>query len=89
MAQISVTIKYLTAKNGKNNLEAVKARIDTNVRVDDFLDALKNSIKDLGRNQQLFLSVDANEKLDDLSVKDGDTIVIMPKTTDPIIIIER
>ena len=89
MSQITVNIKYIVTRNGRSSIETKKAKIDTGARVDDFLDALKGNVRELGdRSQQLFLSVDPEERLDSLGVRDGDTIVVMPKTTDPIIIIE-
>jgi len=90
MAQITVNIRYILTKNGRSSIETVKAKIDTGARVDDFLDALKGSVNELGgRNQQLFLSVDPEERLGNLGVQDGDTLVVMPKATGPIIIIEK
>ncbi len=90
MAPTSVDIKYVLNRNGRIAIETVRARIDTSARVDDFLRALQDSIKELGRgNQQLFLSADPEERLDALGIRDGDTIVIMPKSSSQIVQIEN
>ena len=86
MAQVMVTIRYVVTKGERNTIMSKKARIDTSAQVGDFLDALKGKISELGnRRQQLFLSVDPDETLDTLSIRDGDTIVVMPKSTSDII----
>ena len=90
MAQTSVDIKYLLNKNGRITVETVKAKIDTTARVDDFLHALQDSIRELGKgNQQLFLSADPEERLDTLGIRDGDTIVVMPKNSAQIVQLEN
>lgn len=89
MAQISVDIKYLLNRNGHVTVETVKAKVDTSARVDEFLQALKESIKELGKgNQQLFLSADPEERLDNLGIREGDTIVVMTKNSGQIVVIE-
>ena len=89
MAQVTVNIRYILTKNGRSSIETKKAKIDTSARVDDFLDALRGNIRELSaRGQQLFLSVDPEERLDNLGVREGDTIVVMPRATDDIIIFE-
>lgn len=90
MSQITVNIRYIVTKNSRSNIETRKAKIDTSARVDDFLEALRGNIRELGsRGQQLFLSVDPEERLDNLGLREGDTIVVMPRATEDIIIFEK
>lgn len=85
MAQVKVSIKYLVQKGSHAEIETKEAMIDTSARVDEFLEALKDKIALKGRTQQLYLSADPEEHLDSLGIREGDTIVIMPKNTDPIV----
>ena len=86
MAQVMVNIRYVVTKAGRSTILSKKARIDTSAQVGDFLAALQEKISDLGnRGQQLFLSVDPDETLDTLGIRENDTIVVMPRSTSDII----
>ncbi len=88
MSQISVNIKYIVTKNDHETVENVKAKIDTSAEVGDFLQALQDSIKELGRKSQLFLAVEPSESLERFKLQEGDTLVVIAKNT-PIVVLEN